>query len=86
MLHVLSVNDGDVEHGNRISISRILGIVEDVLREVLEEYGLDKSKECNCDPDMQKVEKMAIQEGMTTQEILKLCSAISAAGKGQYGK
>ena len=70
----------------RVKMKQILEVVESVLKEVFEEYKIGNDDECDCKPDMNMVEQVALQEGMTTQQILSLCSAINRSSKGTYGK
>ena len=72
--------------GKTINMITLMDVIESVLRDVLSEYDVFGEKECDCKPDMKKVEKIALQERMSTDEILRLCSQISQSAKGTYGK
>ena len=67
-----------------ITIANIMEIIEEVLTDVFKKYDVFREKDCNCNPDMDMVKQVALQEGMTTHQILKLCSQIAASAKGQY--
>lgn len=58
-------------------------VVERLIRERVDELMESKGK-CECEPDMERVKRIALQEKMSTHDILRLCSQISSAAKGTY--
>lgn len=54
-------------------------MVEEMVRKIVRE-----KRGCECEPDPEAVKKVALQEGLDTDRVLRICSAIAKAAKGQF--